>query len=111
MATINVSFDTVEKTLAVTRDGAEVPDVCGVYIGRAYNDPDLDEDDFRIEVMQQTPDAEHDLCTYTRLVASETAEGQTLAAAGASEAVPGFVPAGTKCDVGDDVLAYFGRKG
>ena len=113
MATIQVTFDTLEKTLAVTRDGTEVPNVCGVYIGRAYNDPDLDEDDFRLEVMQQSADTDNDLCQYTRLVASESGAGRQLTAAGEVEATPGFVVAAeiVESSLQQDVLDYLGRKG
>lgn len=74
MAKINVEFDTIEKTLAVQMDGAEVADVVMVSLGKGYCCGD--EDDFRCEIMTMTEDEASDVKTYTRLVASESADGK-----------------------------------
>ena len=105
MATINISFDTVEKSWSVTKDGAEVPNCVGVSVYPDYDD----RDEGRIEIMLREKDEADDMYTFTRIVASDSAEGRALKGAPESAAVAGFLVAGTGSEVERDVESYFER--
>lgn len=73
MSKIIVEFDTKEQAMSVKVDGKEVSDVYDVsfYRYEDYNDKE------KITVgigIRKEPENEGDLCTYTRLVASENGE-------------------------------------
>lgn len=97
MAKIVIEFDTVEKTVAVTRDGVAVANVVGATVGR-YCD-----DEYGCELCLAEKDEAHDVRTYTRICAAELAKaGQAPAAA------PGFVTDGLT-DLQRDVCAFMER--
>jgi hypothetical protein len=78
MAQIVITFDTKDKTMSATLDGAAIDNVLGCTLYQGY-----DEDSYRCEIMTGTHDKDTDIRSYTRLIASETKDGKSLAAAGA----------------------------
>jgi hypothetical protein len=70
MAIIQISFDTVAKSLSATMDGQELGDVVGVYIGRCCG-YGADDDEFSCELTMATSDKVAKTTTMTRVMASE----------------------------------------
>lgn len=78
MANISISFDTISKKMTATKDGVEIPSVCGAYLGRCYNKENATDDDFRLEVMSASQNTDG-TSVYTRLIASESKDGFVVA--------------------------------
>jgi hypothetical protein len=83
MATITITFDTVEKTMSVTRDGAEIPNVTGASVGRGY----CDDDGCRCEIYMHERDDAHKTDTYHRLIAADVAPNQRVPGFSVAEAL------------------------
>lgn len=102
MAEMVITFDTVAKSLSVTLDGAEVPDVVGVEVSQSYRD----DDQFCCCVRTRSEDESSGLTRMTHLVAKESAgDDGTLP----ESAVAGFVEKAGRQPVHADVLDYFAR--
>ncbi len=113
MAEVIVHFDTVSKELKVTVDGAAVEDVSGVRINKRFyleSDGSDDAEQYCCCIDTVSKDEEHDLRTFTSLVASDSAAGKEAARRGevASE-VPGFVTAASRSKVEEDIADFFAR--
>lgn len=101
MAVLNITFDTVEKTMTVTRDGAEIPNVVGASVGQSY----LDDDVYRCEIVMHEEDEENKLDMWYRLTAGENQAP--------TDKVAGFSVAERRegGDISAEVAEYFaGRK-
>jgi len=82
MAKINVEFDTVEKTMAVSMDGTPMPNVAGVTMFLNYGD----DDEYCCELVQVSKDEAHD----TRVVTRTCASNQNGATSLPDSTIPGF---------------------
>jgi hypothetical protein len=67
MAKIQVEYDTVEKTCAVSVDGTALANVVGVQFGLGYGK----KGEYRCEVMQMAESEDDDMYAMTRIVAGE----------------------------------------
>lgn len=95
MAKMVIEFDTNDKSLSVTLDGQAVDNVVGAEVYRrgyyGYGAPDDEDGDeeFAFSVMTAEKDKENDLTRMTRIVASQSVEGQ-FQDAQAIAGLPGF---------------------
>lgn len=79
MSKISIEFDTVEKTMKVTKDGAEMSDVCYISIGKSYSEAGK----FSISVESEQINTEDKTATRTTVYASESAQSEFAAAVAA----------------------------
>jgi hypothetical protein len=92
MAKVVIEFDTNEKSLAVSIDGAAVDNVVGAEVYRrgyyGYGPPEDSEEspEFCFSVMQAEKDKANDLTKMTRIIAAENPQAKL---AGAQD-VPGM---------------------
>lgn len=109
MAKISIEFDTLEKDLVVTIDGAAVENVVGVSIYPSYYD-DQDGDEYHCTISTRVKDPEHDTVVTTNICASESVDAKNDLAV-ASEAFKGFVevPSRVESSVAKDIATYFRR--
>lgn len=105
MAKIVIEFDTVAKSMTVTRDGEAVDNVVGAYLGQSYDRPK----EFRCEVMTHAEDEASGVCVYTRLVAAELATAAEARDGVEPAGAPGFLAVASQSAVAADVAEYFGR--
>jgi hypothetical protein len=74
MAKFVCEFDTVEKTVAVTKDGNAVADVRGFEVYPSY----MDDDDYCVRVVQGTFDEAEKLSTMVVMCASVAGEDKAV---------------------------------
>lgn len=98
MALISATFDTVNKTLAVSVDGKSVDSVFEAYFSKDYYDGEK----FTCSVTTATEDKDQKTRLMTRLVAGD----KGLVAAGGNIPAGEFVPA---C-VSNDIAKYFSKE-
>lgn len=72
MAKILCEFDTKEKTLAVSIDGTDVPDVCEVVMFKGY-----DSENFTVSLTSKTEYEEMGFHEMKRIVAKQSVEGKS----------------------------------
>lgn len=77
MAILSVTFDTNEKTLSVSMDGAEVTDLQELVFYKSYGE----EGEYSCSLCTMTHDEENDVRQYNRLSASEAGLGPSSLAA------------------------------
>lgn len=110
MAKITLEYDTNTKEMALAIDGTPVENVSSLSIYQSYSD----EDEFCLNITTVSKDEDHDLRTYTQLMASETAaarEGLQRGTACVSTDFPDFVVARSTAEnrVHADIAAFFDR--
>jgi hypothetical protein len=87
MAKIAIEFDTVEKTMTATVNGAALDNVIGAHLNRGYGK----KSEYQCEVVMAEESEDDDMYKWTRIVATDSPEGQRQEAAGSKPAkVPGF---------------------
>jgi hypothetical protein len=74
MATINVVFDTKEKTLDVTMDGKKMKNVTGVDFMARYDEKDK----FYAEIRSEDPNKDDDIIVVTRVIANKEIEVEEI---------------------------------
>lgn len=93
MAEIIAKFDTLSKSLNVTMDGKELENIDSVSISKAYFDRDGDGDeddaDYYLTVCQVEPKKEEGHTVVTRIVASQSPEGESSSSPECPE-LPGY---------------------
>lgn len=105
---INSSFDTVTKALDVTVDGKAVANILGISISLGYRD----DDQYYCELSTGTKDADNDCWQMTRLTASNTPAGRSLASTGLPESTVyvGWIPTSDQTKTQKDIAAFFASK-
>lgn len=79
MSKINIEFDTVEKTLSVTKDGAVLTDICYATVYKSYEG----DGKFCLSVESEQKDEEQKTATRTVIYASEKTQSEFAAAVAA----------------------------
>ena len=104
MAQVNIQFNTVEKTLAVSIDGKPMENVVEV-CAMAYGDK------FGLDILSRSHDEENKVVKFTKIVASQSDAAAALLADGGrpSEEFAGFVVEAPQ-GVNADVKKYWGQK-